>query len=65
MLTGQIYKLYAYEIKDSEFKKSTLTKYQAICSSLEVLTLASFSETLLSMQIQLEWNYANFRVKGN
>jgi hypothetical protein len=30
-----------------------------------VLTLASFSETLLSMQIQLEWNYANFRVKGN
>jgi hypothetical protein len=54
MLAGQIYKLYAYEIRDSEFKKSTLTKYQAICSSFEILTLASFSETLLSMQIPLE-----------
>jgi len=54
MLAGQIYTLRNYEIKDSGFKKSTLTKYQAICSSFEMLTLATFSKTLLSMQIKLE-----------
>jgi hypothetical protein len=65
MFAWQIYTLYNYETQDSEFKKSTLTKYQAICSSFEMLTQATFSETLLSMQIKLEWNYAKFMVKGN
>ena len=54
MLAGQIYTLYNYEIKDSKFKKSTLTKYQVICSSFEMLTLATFSTPLLFMQIKLE-----------
>jgi len=54
MLAGQIYTLYNHEIKGSEFKKSTLTKYQAICFSFEMLTLATFSKTLLSKQIKLE-----------
>lgn len=65
MLAGQIYTLYNYEIKDSEFKKSTLTKHQAICSSFEMLTLATFSKTLMFVQIKLQLNYAKFRVKGN
>jgi hypothetical protein len=30
-----------------------------------MLTLATFSKTLLSMQIKQEWNYAKFRAKGN
>jgi hypothetical protein len=54
MLAGQIYTLYNYEIKDSEFKNPTLNKHQAICSSFEMLTLATFSKTLLFVQIKLE-----------
>jgi hypothetical protein len=30
-----------------------------------MLTLATFSKTLVSMEIKLEWKYAKFRVKGN